>query len=163
MSLTNYKGVCGSNWGQNGLGNTFTTTYPVTDPDPTLGQDGLDHGNGIFYRVDGDRKLRLGNITDGTSNTFMIGESMHSFDQHTGGWAMPNYVNGTCAIPLNYADTAHTYTYWQDRYSFHSKHSGGANFCLADGSVRFVSDGVDIAIYRAMGTIRGKETLTLVD
>jgi prepilin-type N-terminal cleavage/methylation domain-containing protein/prepilin-type processing-associated H-X9-DG protein len=162
MGLTNYKGVSGSNWGINGLGNgTFTTAFPVADPDPALGQRGLDAGNGIFYRSDGSRKLTLLGITDGTSNTFMIGEDRHMFDQHCGGWAMPNYVNATCAIPLNYPDPGHNYTNWPNRYSFHSQHTGGANFCLADGSVRFVQDGIALATYRALATIRGGETVSL--
>lgn len=166
MALINYKGVSGCNWGSNGTASAapgFTTAFPVKDPDPTKTYDGLDHANGIFYRSDGSRKLRLTNITDGTSNTFMIGEDLYSFDWHCGGWAYPNYVNGTCAIPPNYADPGNNNQNWPNRYSFHSMHPGGVNFCLADGSVRFVSNGVDINTYYAMATIRGGETLDLVD
>jgi prepilin-type N-terminal cleavage/methylation domain-containing protein/prepilin-type processing-associated H-X9-DG protein len=159
LGLTNYKGVSGSNWGVN-TGATFATAFPVTDPNPSFGQDGLDHGNGIFYRTDGKRKLALIGITDGTSNTYMIGESMHSFDLHCGGWAYPNYVNATCAIPLNYPDKGNTRNNWPNRYSFHSMHEDGANFCLADGSVRFVNDGINLAIYRALATISGGEAVS---
>jgi prepilin-type processing-associated H-X9-DG protein len=123
-----------------------------------LGRDGLDNGNGIFYRTSGRRKLTLSKITDGTSNTFMIGESSHKIDKHCGGWAMPNYVNATCAIPLNYPDAGATYTNWPNRYSFHSFHAGGGNFCLADGSVRFVQESIAIDRYRALSTIKGGET-----
>jgi prepilin-type processing-associated H-X9-DG protein len=165
MALINYKGVSGSNWGRNGAPTAarFTTAFYVADPDPNKGEAGLDHANGIFYRSDGARKLRLTGITDGTSNTFMIGEDLYSYDWHCGGWAYPNYVNGTCAIPPNYNDVGGNNQNWPNRYSFHSKHPGGVNFCLADGSVRFVADGVDIATYRAMATIQGKETLVLLD
>jgi prepilin-type N-terminal cleavage/methylation domain-containing protein/prepilin-type processing-associated H-X9-DG protein len=169
MGLTNYKGCSGSNWGyNNNLGtqafaSTFTTTFPVQDPDGSLSYDGLDHGNGIFYRSDGKRKLTLNGITDGTSNTFMIGEDMHHFDQHCGGWPYPNYTNATCAIPLNYPDTTHTRTYWQDRYSFHSQHTNGANFCFADGSVRFIDNGINLPTYYALATIRGGEEVALPD
>ncbi len=161
MALTNYKGVSGSNWGVN-TGATFTTNFPVADP-ATGSKDGLDGANGIFYRTDGNRKLTLQGITDGTSFTLMIGESMHSFDQHCGGWAYPNYVNATCAIPLNYADTGKTYTNWPNRYSFHSYHDSGANFALADGSVRWISDGININLYRALSTIARDEAITLPD
>src|SRR5262249_9848463 len=46
MAITNYKGCSGSNWGWNGIsaggvGNAFTTAFPVSDPDPSLGRDGL--------------------------------------------------------------------------------------------------------------------------
>jgi prepilin-type N-terminal cleavage/methylation domain-containing protein/prepilin-type processing-associated H-X9-DG protein len=159
MGLTNYKGCSGSNWGVN-TGSTFTTSFPVADPNPSLGKDGLDHGNGMFYRTDGNRPLKLTGITDGTSNTFMIGEDMHSFDQHCGGWAYPNYVNATCAIPLNYADPGKTYTNWPNRYSFHSNHDGGANFCFADGAVRFVTNDINMVTYQGLSTIRGNEPVS---
>jgi prepilin-type N-terminal cleavage/methylation domain-containing protein/prepilin-type processing-associated H-X9-DG protein len=167
MGITNYKGVSGSNWGDNGAGHPFTTAFRI--PDPSLGAaayDGLDTGNGMFYRSDGGRKLTMLMISDGTSNTFMIGESMHSYDQHCGGWPYPNYVNATCAIPLNYNDgppgsPSAGYRNWPNRYSFHSRHTGGANFALADGTARFVTDSIDINTYRALATIKGGESASL--
>jgi prepilin-type N-terminal cleavage/methylation domain-containing protein/prepilin-type processing-associated H-X9-DG protein len=42
-----------------------------------------------------------------------------------------------------------------------SKHSGGVNAALADGSVRFVTDSVDLATWRAMGTRAGGESALL--
>jgi prepilin-type N-terminal cleavage/methylation domain-containing protein/prepilin-type processing-associated H-X9-DG protein len=167
MGLTNYRGVCGSNWGYDNNGGqwpfatTFTTVFPVADPNPALSYDGLDHGNGIFYRSDGNRKLTLLGVTDGASNTFMIGEDMHSVDQHCGGWAYPNYANATCAIPLNYPDTGGNYVNWSDRYSFHSQHTGGANFCFADGSVHFIQNSINLQVYYALATIRGGEAVSL--
>ncbi len=38
-----------------------------------------------------------------------------------------------------------------------SSHTGGVNVVMGDGSVRFVRDGIDLAAWRAMGTIRGGE------
>ena len=38
-----------------------------------------------------------------------------------------------------------------------SYHSGGANACFGDGSVRFVRDGIAAATWRAMGTRNGGE------
>ena len=40
-----------------------------------------------------------------------------------------------------------------------SRHGGGANIALADGSVRFVADKVDIASWWALGSIAGQEAL----
>src|SRR5205085_6945415 len=122
--------------------------------------------NGMFYRSDGARKLTLLGITDGTSNTLMIGESYHTNgDQHCGGWAYPNYVNATCGLPLNLIDPVVNSNYgnWGNRYSFRSYHTGGANFALADGSVRFVADSIDLATYRALATINGKEAVSAPD
>lgn len=158
MSLINYRGVSGSNWGINGLANaTFATAFPNADPDPAVDRRGLDLGNGIFYRADGTRSLSLIGITDGTSNTLMIGESTHSFDVHTGGWAFPNYVHGTCAIPLNYKDPGGTRARWQNRYSFYSSHTQGGNFARADASVIFINESINLTAYRNMATIKGGE------
>ena len=60
MALINYKGCSGSNWGFNS-GSTFATAFPVSDPSvvaPHNPEDGLDDGNGVFYRTDGNRPLR---------------------------------------------------------------------------------------------------------
>lgn len=42
-----------------------------------------------------------------------------------------------------------------------SVHQGGVNASMVDGSIKFVSDGVDVAVWRAIGTIAGDETLDL--
>jgi prepilin-type processing-associated H-X9-DG protein len=50
---------------------------------------------------------------------------------------------------------------WPNVYSFRSRHSGGANFALADGSVRFVSDSISITLYRALASWQGGEAVTV--
>ena len=42
---------------------------------------------------------------------------------------------------------------------FASKHSGGANFSLADGSVQFLSDSIDFTLYQDLSTRNGEEVL----
>jgi prepilin-type processing-associated H-X9-DG protein len=42
-----------------------------------------------------------------------------------------------------------------------SMHSGGVNAAMADGSVRFVTDSIDLATWRAMGTRANGEAVTL--
>jgi prepilin-type N-terminal cleavage/methylation domain-containing protein/prepilin-type processing-associated H-X9-DG protein len=42
-----------------------------------------------------------------------------------------------------------------------SYHAGGANACMADGSVRFVTDNIDADTWTAAGTVAGGESLTL--
>jgi prepilin-type processing-associated H-X9-DG protein len=41
-----------------------------------------------------------------------------------------------------------------------SRHSGGVNLALCDGSVRFVADSIDLALWRALATRAGGEALT---
>ncbi|HEX6984761.1 MAG TPA: DUF1559 domain-containing protein, partial [Planctomycetaceae bacterium] len=41
-----------------------------------------------------------------------------------------------------------------------SEHTGGVQVTLLDGSVRFVSDTVDLSVWRAVGTRNGGETVT---
>ena len=45
--------------------------------------------------------------------------------------------------------------------SFSSYHTGGATFCMADGSVRYLSETIDFATYRAAFSRFGKEALQL--
>jgi prepilin-type N-terminal cleavage/methylation domain-containing protein/prepilin-type processing-associated H-X9-DG protein len=46
-------------------------------------------------------------------------------------------------------------------YTANSRHSGGAQFTMGDGSVKFVSNTVDALTYRAAGTRGGGESLQL--
>jgi prepilin-type processing-associated H-X9-DG protein len=41
-----------------------------------------------------------------------------------------------------------------------SWHTGGVNVCMGDGSVRFVSEGLDFNMWRGMGTMAGGEVVT---
>jgi len=151
---TNYKGVAGNNWCWGAYANTG----------PTGDCNGLDNGNGMFFRSDDNRPLRLEQMQDGTSNTLMIGEDLMDRNLHCG-WPRANYSTGTAAIPLNTNLPGTLPQYdpgdWPNVYSFRSRHSGGANFAIADGSVRFVAQGMDLNLYRALATHSGGEAVSL--
>jgi prepilin-type N-terminal cleavage/methylation domain-containing protein/prepilin-type processing-associated H-X9-DG protein len=162
VGQTNYKGVCGNNWqwGSYNIGGSPNG-------------NGLDAGNGIFYRTDGvpgtggHGPLTMSVITgaDGTSNTFMVGEDIPSMNRWCA-WPYSNAAVGTCAIPLNNAMLAGQPGYnnsgdWPDVYSFRSRHTQGANFATADGSVHFISQSIDIKLYRALGSYNGGETAAI--
>jgi prepilin-type N-terminal cleavage/methylation domain-containing protein/prepilin-type processing-associated H-X9-DG protein len=154
---TNYRGVSGSNWAWGSYTNTG----------PSGNNNGLDVGDGIFYRSDDGRPLTLLGITDGTSNTLMIGEDIPEKNQHCG-WPNSNYANGTCAIPLNNAMVSGQPGYnnpgdWPNVYSFRSRHTGGGNFCYADGTVRFVRDSIGLPTYYALATRSGNEAVSVPD
>ena len=43
--------------------------------------------------------------------------------------------------------------------NFRSNHPGGCNFLMADGSVTFLNDGIDMLSYQARSTIAGEEII----
>jgi type II secretory pathway pseudopilin PulG len=155
---TNYRGVSGANWawgnwaGVSGIPPSGGTTT-----------NGLDAGDGIFFRRDlFYGKMRITDVLDGTSNTFMVGEDIPDLNIHCA-WPYANTANGTCAIPpntavlLQYKGTGFNPGDWPNVYSFRSRHTSGLQFALADGSVRFVSDSILLTTYRRLATIRGGE------
>jgi len=151
---TNYKGVAGSNWAWGA----------ITNVGPSGNNNGLDVGDGIFWRSDGQTPRTLASVTDGLSNTLMVGEDVPTRNVHCG-WPRSNYATGTCAIPLNQSLPGSTPQYgasdWPNVYSFRSRHPNGANFALGDGSVRYVPQSINIDVYRAAATRGGGESLSL--
>ena len=99
-------------------------------------------------------------LTDGTSNVTMIGEALPGRCTHNSWWWF-NHTTATCSIPLNhyYRNTAITTGDWGNNYSFASQHVGGGHFTMGDGTVKFISDNVDLQLYRNLATINGAETI----
>ncbi len=153
-TLSSYKGVTGSNWAWGSWPNVG----------PSGNSNGLDVGDGVFWRHDSvNKSLTIAGIQDGSSNTFMVGEDIGQLNSHCG-WQRSNYAVGTCAIPLNNGLRSGQPGFgnpndWPNLYSFRSRHPSGAQFLLGDGGVRFVRDSIDLATYRAMATRAGGETL----
>ena len=119
---------------------------------------------GIFFRQSYQRPVKISSVTDGTSHTLMIGETLPDYDNHSTAY----YGNGdwcSCNIPLNYLVTVDPERlnpiYWADQQGFRSRHPGGAQFCLVDGSVRFITDMIDNQTYRVACSRNGDEDLPL--
>ncbi len=185
--------ICPSNpsspsFGGGGSGNGFQGNYVVCfgsngGPSATsngAAMDNATNSNGMFSR---NSKTSMRDITDGTSNTIMGGESITR--PGTSGWGgaggywggaphgsfaftteePPNsplpdtvyackttsFAQAPCASTSNSPDR-----HWNFARSFHV---GGAQFILADGSVRFISENINRGTYRALGTKSGGETL----
>jgi prepilin-type N-terminal cleavage/methylation domain-containing protein/prepilin-type processing-associated H-X9-DG protein len=165
VAVTSYKGVSGSNWGADFYPTESNFNTPYRNLGANGSYNGLENGDGIFWRGDIRKgSLRLTDITDGTSNTFMIGEDVPEYIAWNA-WPYANGAVATCAIPPNVGITvpplgaAAGYGDWPRRYSFRSRHLGGLQFAYADGSVHFVRDSIPLGVYRALATIRGGEVV----
>jgi prepilin-type N-terminal cleavage/methylation domain-containing protein/prepilin-type processing-associated H-X9-DG protein len=136
--------------------------------------------DGMFYI---NSSVRMTAVSDGTSNTIAFGErnrtdpvfdtvytgAANSIEQHSG-WAWANYFPGYdylygAAMPLNWLFPAGTtkdpnFVLQDARYStFGSQHSGGANFALVDGSVRYISNSISLPVLQALTTRAGGEVI----
>jgi prepilin-type N-terminal cleavage/methylation domain-containing protein/prepilin-type processing-associated H-X9-DG protein len=134
--------------------------------------------DGVFYI---NSSNRIADIIDGTSNTFFFMERYHydpnwkaaagasAADITTyGGWvwtnvnAMEDLTLGT-EVPINWMipPGGSGFAVTDPRLNaIGSGHTGGANICLADGSVKFVADSTPLAILQAAATRKGGEVYT---
>jgi prepilin-type N-terminal cleavage/methylation domain-containing protein/prepilin-type processing-associated H-X9-DG protein len=104
-------------------------------------------------------------ITDGTSNTLMVGEKFLRPDLYEGGSASddrgwsdgwdPDTVRSTCYLPLadSLSGTSNNALYGPsaDVVNFGSAHSAGFNAVFADGSVRTISYDVNMQVFDNLG------------
>ncbi len=119
--------------------------------------------NGIIYT---NSRVRIADITDGTTNTFLIGESRYMptpnmrTDGFHAGWSSSLKADSAFGVPMTFAAAVLQINAQKEcrvgvadcfnfvSRVFGSKHPGGCVFGLADGSVQFVSENVDINVYR---------------
>jgi prepilin-type processing-associated H-X9-DG protein len=62
---------------------------------------------------------------------------------------------------LNYFPDPPTPDDWPRVMSFRSRHPGGAHFCMADGSVQFVNESINLTTYQQLSTKKGGEPARL--
>ncbi|NLY01574.1 MAG: DUF1559 domain-containing protein [Rhodopirellula sp.] len=138
-------------------------------------------GNGMFgYET---QKIRMASLIDGTSNTMMLSEAVQRVAVPSGfSWGCAgcywiggahgevtytaleapntkvpdqNYLCKSTTTPQAPCTTNQTV-----RYNFaRSFHPGGVNMSLGDGSVRFLSETINLATYHALATRAGGDTI----
>jgi prepilin-type N-terminal cleavage/methylation domain-containing protein/prepilin-type processing-associated H-X9-DG protein len=151
VALTSYKGVLGdTRMGGN------KSIHGGSEPDCHL----TPNCNGLFWRHNYKRPIRLADIRDGSTNTLMVGEARPRFFPCSAAY----FSNGDYAstyAPLNYVPQPFVHADWWNYWGFSSDHPGGANFCLADGSVHVVSTSIDHTLYRQLSTRAGGEVVAV--
>jgi prepilin-type N-terminal cleavage/methylation domain-containing protein len=140
-------------------------------------------GNDCAFVADSNRGIR--DFLDGTSNTILVAERTTADDSTSamrcgngtvqckpkGGlwigaipgntsvwnsgldWRTAMFIGGNVGYELNRS----TATGDQYLYIAIGIHTGGNQVLLADGSVRFISENIDLSLYKALLTIRGGE------
>ncbi|MFG0335445.1 MAG: DUF1559 domain-containing protein [Maioricimonas sp. JB049] len=154
MGLTNYKSCAGDNWGWGVFQRASQSGRFVGET------DGMAKGNGLICAGRAwPVTTRFGNVRDGTSNTFALGETVIEMTRWSW-WFHSNSVAATCAVPLNYGLLLENEHDWEQNNGFMSQHPGGGQFALVDGSVRMISGAIDLETYFALATIRGNEIVS---
>jgi prepilin-type processing-associated H-X9-DG protein len=168
LGTTSYKGVIGDSAmtdGQSRGKASAATAFPVSFgslPDCHNTAD----CNGLFGRNTSVRPIELRSITDGQSNTLMLGETVISQDFYAAAF-LSDADWATCGNPINYFHpdldplTLRKSPYWMQSRGFRSAHPGGVQFALADGSVHFLVENIETRTYRALSTRAGDESVSL--
>ena len=126
----------------------------------TNGNAALGIPAGTFAGIFGRTSIAVGinQVTDGLTNTFAAGETLPGDCTFMGVFSQNFPLSGTI-IPLNTFEKAVDANWWRT-CGFKSKHPGGGNMLMGDGSVRFVKQAINYQVWNALGTKAGGEILS---
>jgi len=141
----------------------------VTDMNTTWISWGMDKRrlSGMFSRL--GCNITVADVVDGTSNVIFVGEILPNCHDHNGGfWYWQGHGNAhastsamindfrTCA---GSTDQCNRQDNWNISWGFRSKHPGGAQFLLVDGSTRFLTQTIDYQLYQRLGGRQDEQPL----
>lgn len=113
--------------------------------------------------------VRIGDIQDGTANTFLFGEKhvVRSLYETGTDWGDNEPLYGGFNND-NHRSTHPDWVFQRDHASqmsfgsFGSAHRSGANFVMVDGSVHHVSYSVDSDVFRCLGNRRDGQSVSVI-
>jgi prepilin-type N-terminal cleavage/methylation domain-containing protein len=168
-NTVHYYGIAGPSGAKKDSTTNYTGHY---------GNTTTDHGgyetNGILFP---NRAIRIAHVTDGTSNTFLLGEISSTRNKRETGW-QPSWRHWTQGASTGVGTAMYAckniyreigmsgYTGSNpdrlfNNVRFGSHHTGGTHFLMADGTVRFASENMDLLTYKALGSRAEGETASL--
>jgi prepilin-type N-terminal cleavage/methylation domain-containing protein len=170
---THYYGVMGPSARANpSLVTVNGVQYSYTVGNPTI--NGSYATNGVFgqYRdvagsVTTGFTVRMTDMRDGTSNTLVIAERSNQLPNGQTNdyrsWIRGNNGGSGATKNVTYPINSTFYNGSNNfnDISFGSNHTGGANFARGDGTVVFLRQTIDMAIYRAAASFREGELANL--
>jgi prepilin-type N-terminal cleavage/methylation domain-containing protein/prepilin-type processing-associated H-X9-DG protein len=192
VPIIDYAMSWGDNYAGGPLGSNLpweTYPAPTTLGTPRIGYEGYWGTRWITFCPKLGGQLRgfadyssmqvatIASVTDGTSNSILVGEVLPLQDANNAFWTSTGSASGT-TIPLGWnsntwpAADPKCNCAWQSstaplgcRYSasakgFASNHPGGANLLFADGSVHFLKKSINLVTYCALGSRNGGEVLS---
>ena len=143
-------------------------TFPRPNFDTDHGQVAV---TGILFR---NSRINMRDITDGTTNTLMVGEvsSAPAPGRSNGHRAWPQGASTETSSTAQYACknvrwgigqvgwNGGNLNYLYNDQRFGSNHTGGAQFLMGDGAVKFVSQNIDFNLYQSLATRDGGEVVS---
>ncbi len=144
-------------------------SYAANFGPPDL-DDVQDQRDGMFSR---NSRTRIADVTDGTSNTLMLGERQNGPFRNAGAHGNHFEYETAWSGAIRDADdptddhghmtlfqTGHTPNHGlSDDRDVSAPHIGYANFLMADGAVRVISENINFGVYQGLSTRAGAEVL----